>query len=66
MTSNNRFIAVEFQLPDHLVFGEWKIVARPDRQKPYTYSITFQVQKYGNISFFLIKIPEVLGECAVE
>ncbi|EFO28383.1 hypothetical protein LOAG_00115 [Loa loa] len=45
-TSNNRFLAVEFQLPHHLAFGEWKIVARPDRQKQHIYSITFQVQKY--------------------
>ncbi|OZC10195.1 hypothetical protein X798_02785 [Onchocerca flexuosa] len=44
--SNNRFLAVEFKLSDYLAFGEWKIVARPDLQKPYTYSITFQVQKY--------------------
>ncbi|VDM10496.1 unnamed protein product [Wuchereria bancrofti] len=44
--SKNRFLAEEFQLPDHLTFGEWKIVARPDRHKPHTYSITFQVQKY--------------------
>ncbi|VDK76199.1 unnamed protein product [Litomosoides sigmodontis] len=45
-TLSNRFLAVEFQLSDRLVFGEWKIVARPDRQKSYAYSITFQVQKY--------------------
>nr|CDP94279.1 Bm9538, isoform a [Brugia malayi] len=44
--SKTRFLAVEFQLPDQLAFGEWKIVARPDRHKPHTYSITFQVQKY--------------------
>ncbi|VDP13487.1 unnamed protein product [Onchocerca flexuosa] len=51
--SNNRFLAVEFKLSDYLAFGEWKIVARPDLQKPYTYSITFQVQKYDLLPFIV-------------
>ncbi|KAL3989952.1 MG2 domain family protein [Acanthocheilonema viteae] len=60
--SNNRFLAVEFQLPDHLVFGEWKIVARPDRQKPYIYSITFQVQKYELSPFRVDLLAKETGD----
>lgn len=54
----NRFHAVEFPLPEHLNFGEWKIVARPDHQrsnKRQTYSVTFDVQNYGNV-FYIINI----------
>ncbi|VDN06325.1 unnamed protein product [Thelazia callipaeda] len=43
---NNGFINVEFQVPQHLNFGEWKIIARADRYKPTIKSITFQVQQY--------------------
>ncbi|VDK74049.1 unnamed protein product [Onchocerca ochengi] len=60
--SNNRFIAVEFKLSDHLAFGEWKIVARPDRQKPYTYSITFQVQKYDLSPFIVHVLAKETGD----
>ncbi|KAM3728473.1 Ophiophagus venom factor [Dirofilaria immitis] len=61
-TSNNRFIAVEFQLPDHLAFGEWKILARPDRQKPYTYSLTFQVYKYELSPFIVHVLAKETGD----
>uniref|UniRef100_A0A915PL88 Macroglobulin domain-containing protein n=1 Tax=Setaria digitata TaxID=48799 RepID=A0A915PL88_9BILA len=46
LTSNNRFYAVEFQLPDHLTFGEWKIVASAAEQRTSLYSVTFQIEKY--------------------
>ncbi|VDM39506.1 unnamed protein product [Toxocara canis] len=45
--AEGRFIATEFQLPEHLNFGEWEVVARAvGDSSRNTFSTSFDVQDY--------------------
>ncbi|CAD6185287.1 unnamed protein product [Caenorhabditis auriculariae] len=47
-SDNSPIIADEFELPEHLFFGDWKIIARPSGVKDpqLTFSTSFRVQDY--------------------
>uniref|UniRef100_A0A914VER2 Macroglobulin domain-containing protein n=2 Tax=Plectus sambesii TaxID=2011161 RepID=A0A914VER2_9BILA len=58
LRATNRFIPMKFDLPEHLHFGEWKIVARPAgfRAPDLSFDATFKVTDYDLPNFRVILV----------
>uniref|UniRef100_A0A0M3KJ96 DUF4912 domain-containing protein n=1 Tax=Anisakis simplex TaxID=6269 RepID=A0A0M3KJ96_ANISI len=55
--AKGRFITTEFQLPEHLNFGEWEIVARALEDLPQnSFSASFDVQDYDASDGSILKL----------